>query len=195
MRLVLPLICASLCWGQAALVDPGAGKGTKAEKDSARLAVWKRPTTKVKDKTEPDAKQIDLLRESRIKHPGAGYDELKSKKKVAFAPTRYSPTASTSSTVIVFPSQAIANAVMKEIAVTPSVEGGSGPVWVWFDPYSDVNEIGMNCEPDAGRCAIAHWWSLDSPDVAWLQAYVAESWPEIEFLAAMPEDWEQSDIL
>lgn len=88
---------------------------------------------------------------------------------------------------IVFPDRATADAVLKEISATPDVDGGIGPVWVWFDPDSDANVVAY-AEGEDGRCAIAHPWS--EIERAWLEAYLA-AWPAVEVLDRLPKDWQR----
>jgi hypothetical protein len=86
---------------------------------------------------------------------------------------------------LVFPDRATADAVLREIAATPDLEGGSGPVWVWYDPDVALNVVGR-AEGDDGRCMIAHPWSAVDRD--WLEAYLA-AWPGVLMLDAVPGDW------
>lgn len=86
---------------------------------------------------------------------------------------------------IVFPDLATANAVLSEIAATPDIEGGIGPVWVWYDPDNPANTICYAGGSD-GRKMIAHPWS--DVDRAWLGAYLA-AWPAVKLLDAPPVDW------
>jgi hypothetical protein len=90
-----------------------------------------------------------------------------------------------SSLYIVFPDRATADTVLREVAATPDIEGGVGPVWVWYDPDLDTNVVGY-AEGADGRCMIAHHWM--EVDRAWIEAYLA-AWPEVEVLDAAPDDW------
>lgn len=92
------------------------------------------------------------------------------------------------SVYLVFPDRATADAVLREIAATPDLEGGVGPVWVWYDPDVTLNVVG-HTEGADGRCMIAHPWSAVDRD--WLEAYLA-AWPEVLVLDAAPGDWKWS---
>jgi hypothetical protein len=89
---------------------------------------------------------------------------------------------------LVFPDRATADAVLHEIAATPHLEGGIGPVWVWYDPDVALNVVSY-AEGADGRCMIAHPWSAVDRD--WLEAYLA-AWAEVLVLDAVPEDWKWS---
>ena len=88
-------------------------------------------------------------------------------------------------TVIVFPDRATADAVCKEIAATPAIEEGVGPVFLWFDPDAATNTV-QYAQDATGRCAVAHPWS--AADRAWLEAYLA-AWPSVTVGDALPVDW------
>lgn len=88
--------------------------------------------------------------------------------------------------VIVFPDRATADAALREIAATPDLEGGTGPVWVWFDPDADTNQVTYAASVD-GRVAIAHPWSEVDED--WLAAYLAD-WTDVVVTDALPADWQ-----
>jgi hypothetical protein len=90
----------------------------------------------------------------------------------------------------VFPDRKSADTVLLEIAAVPDLEGGIGPVWVWYDPDAPLNIVGY-AEGADGRCMIAHPWS--SVDRDWLEAYLA-AWPEVLVLDAVPGDWKWSSL-
>ena len=92
------------------------------------------------------------------------------------------------STVIVFQTKALADQICQEIATTPGIEGGIGPVWVWYDPDTPENDVQYAIGAD-GRCAISHPWSEIDRD--WLEAYMDE-WiqvGQVQILDALPDDW------
>jgi hypothetical protein len=92
-------------------------------------------------------------------------------------------------TVIVFQNKSLADTILKEIAATPAIEGGTGAVWCWYDPDSDANAVQYAQSAD-GRCAVAHHWSEIDRD--WLEAYLAE-WTAVgtvQILDALPADWQ-----
>jgi hypothetical protein len=89
------------------------------------------------------------------------------------------------SVYLVFPDRAIADVVLREIAATPDLENGIGPVWVWYDPDPGANVVGY-VEGADGRCMVAHPWSAADRD--WLEAYLG-AWPDVRLLDAFPADW------
>jgi hypothetical protein len=89
------------------------------------------------------------------------------------------------SVYLVFPNRATADAVLREIAATPDIEGGIGPVWVWYDPDAAANVVGY-AEGADGRCMIAHPWPAVDGD--WLWAFLG-AWPGVLVLDAVPGDW------
>jgi hypothetical protein len=89
------------------------------------------------------------------------------------------------SVCLVFPDRATADAVLREIAATPDLEDGIGPVWVWYDPDAAANVVGY-AEGADGRCMIAHPWS--DVDGDWLEGYL-RAWPNVLVLGAVPGDW------
>lgn len=91
------------------------------------------------------------------------------------------------SVYLVFPDRATADAVLREVAATPDLEGGIGPVWVWYDPDADTNVVSYDEAAD-GRCMLAHPWSEVGRD--WWQAYVGAAWPAVQVLSAPPKDWQ-----
>jgi hypothetical protein len=94
------------------------------------------------------------------------------------------------SAYLVFPDRATADAVLREIAATPDLDGGIGSVWVWYDPDGALNTVGYAQGAD-GRCMIAHPWPAVDRD--WLEAYLA-AWPEVLTLDAVPGDWKWSSL-
>jgi hypothetical protein len=86
---------------------------------------------------------------------------------------------------LVFLDRATADAVLCEVAATPDLEGGIGPVWVWYDPDVATNAVSY-AEGADGRCVIAHPWSAVDRD--WLEAYLS-AWGEVAVLDALPGDW------
>jgi hypothetical protein len=94
------------------------------------------------------------------------------------------------SAYLVFPDRATAEVVLREIAATPDLDNGIGPVWVWYDPDSDANVIGY-AEGADGRCMLAHPWPAVDRD--WLEAYV-QAWPGVLVLDAIPGDWQWSSL-
>jgi hypothetical protein len=169
--IVLALLCL-LPISAERLADPGKGKTGEA-KVTARKNAWKRP-----------AKQTDRdkLRDSRIQD--AGYTRRMASIPRALTLVQYPPYV-----VLVFRDQAIADAVLREIAATPAIEDGIGPVWVWYQPDVEVNTISYAASED-GRVAIAHPWS--AVDQAWLKAYCA-AWVmsgDLSIATALPSDWE-----
>ena len=90
----------------------------------------------------------------------------------------------------IFPDRATADAVLREIAVTPDLEDGIGPVWVWYDPDAAVNAVSYAQAAD-GRCMIVHPWRPIGRD--WLEAYVG-AWPGVLVLDAIPGDWKWSSL-
>lgn len=71
-------------------------------------------------------------------------------------------------------------AILAEIASTPAIEGGMGPV-----------AIGIPVESSDGRYAISHPFA--GVDRAWLEAYVAEEYPGTQVLDSLPKDWTPKD--
>lgn len=94
------------------------------------------------------------------------------------------------SVYFVFPDKTTADAVLREIAAMPDLEGGIGPVWVWYDPDAALNHVGY-AEGADGRCMIAHSWSAVDRD--WLEAYLA-AWPKVVVLDGVPRDWKRSSL-
>lgn len=95
---------------------------------------------------------------------------------------------------IVFPTRQVADEILREIAATPAIEGGIGPVWVWFNPDADMNDISYATDA-SGRCAIAHPWT--EVDIAWLTAYITGdsaplTWQETRFMDVLPPNWQES---
>jgi hypothetical protein len=89
-------------------------------------------------------------------------------------------------THIIFPSKAVADALLYEIAVTPMVDGQGSPVWVWWNPDNPVkNDISYATSQD-GRVAIAH--PFDDVALTWLTAYL-DGQAGVQILDALPSDW------
>lgn len=167
----MKLLLIALLLATAPLPDPGKGLSKQAAR-TARMDAWRRPTTEGQRK---------MLRDARI----AAADARTPKAQAARAGQRIAYPASV---VLVFKSRAIADTVLKEIAVTPEVENGIGPVWVWYPPDGERNDVSYT-HSDDGRAAIAHPWS--EVDREWLAAYCAE-WitaGDMSIAAALPGDW------
>jgi hypothetical protein len=90
-----------------------------------------------------------------------------------------------SQTVIVFQDKATADLILKEIAATPNIPEGIGPVWVWYDPDSGENAVQYAQSAD-GRCAISHPWT--GIDREWLEAYL-DGMDGVQVLDELPGDW------
>ena len=91
-------------------------------------------------------------------------------------------------TVIIFASKLLADTILREIAATPAITEGIGPVWCWYNPDYPDNDVQYNQSSD-GRCAIAHPWGEVDRD--WLAAYMDE-WVvsgEVVITDRLPEDW------
>ena len=71
---------------------------------------------------------------------------------------------------------------MREIAATPDLENGIGPVWLWYDPDAGANVISY-AEGADGRCIVAHPWLAVDRD--WLEAYLG-AWPGVLVVDAIP---------
>lgn len=92
-------------------------------------------------------------------------------------------------TVIVFGSKALADELLCEVAATPAIEGGIGPVWVWYGPDDAENRVQYAQSRD-GRCAVSHSWT--AVDRAWLEAYLEQFIADgrVQLLDALPADWQ-----
>jgi hypothetical protein len=88
-------------------------------------------------------------------------------------------------TYLVFPDRAMADEVMREIAVTPIVAGGlEWPVQMWDE---DAGAGIGTFEASDGRAAVGHHWT--SAESTWLADYV-DGWRSVEILDAVPADWQ-----
>jgi hypothetical protein len=90
--------------------------------------------------------------------------------------------------IIVFQTKALADEILKEICCTPNLEGGIGPVILWWLPENGVNRVAY-CEGADGRCLISHPFSEVDRD--WFEAYMAE-WitaGTVKILDAIPDNW------
>lgn len=87
--------------------------------------------------------------------------------------------------LIVFEDKTKADAILKEIAVTPF-----GMVWVWYDPDIEINQIQYITSSD-GRCAICY--SFTEEDKLWLEIYL-DGITGIQILNVLPDDWQYSEV-
>ena len=165
------LLLIALLLATAPLPDPGKGLSEQAAR-TARMNAWQRPATAGQRKTLRDAR----IAAANARTPKA--QAARSGQRIAYPPN----------VVLVFQSRAIADTVLKEIAATPEVDNGIGPVWVWYPPDGERNDVSY-AHSDDGRAAIAHPWSEVNRE--WLAAYCAE-WiaaGEMQITAALPGDW------
>jgi len=173
-----------------ALQDPGAALieknplATAANVKAERLKVWAKPALKV---------DVDKLRADRVSAALARMPQAPKAEKLPLEDIEIGSGEIPPFTVMVFPDRKTADIAVREIAATPDITGGTGPVWLWYPHDSSANVVSLNCEA-GGRCATAYWWKFESVDVHWLEAYT-KAWGVTFHDSKLPEDWKPDERL